>query len=110
MEGHKEIAQLLLKKGANVNIATLLKSTPLHVAVSYNQKELVELFVENDADVNASTIYGTRPLVRSIFTLISGSVAMLGFIWAFFEADGRGWHDLIAGTVVTPAEPSKTVR
>lgn len=39
-------------------------------------------------------------LVRSLFTIISASVVLLGFLWAFWEKDRRGWHDLLAGTKV----------
>lgn len=41
-------------------------------------------------------------LVRSLFTVVSASVVLLGFIWGFWEKDRRGWHDLIAGTKVVP--------
>ena len=30
----------------------------------------------------------------------SAAVVYLGFAWVFIDARRRGWHDLIAGTVV----------
>ena len=42
-------------------------------------------------------------LARSLFTIISATVVLLGFLWAFWEKERRGWHDLIAGTKVVRA-------
>lgn len=39
---------------------------------------------------------------RSLFTLVSGYFVFLGFIWALWEKDKRGWHDLLAETMVVP--------
>lgn len=41
---------------------------------------------------------------RSLLTLISGVCLFLGYLWAVWERDRRGWHDLLAGTRVSPAE------
>lgn len=40
---------------------------------------------------------------RALFTLVSGYCAGLGFLWAFWEKEGRGWHDLWADTRVVDA-------
>lgn len=42
-------------------------------------------------------------LIRSAATLASGYAAFLGYLWALWEKDGRGWHDLLAGTAVVDA-------
>ncbi|MFA6030877.1 MAG: RDD family protein [Elusimicrobiota bacterium] len=42
--------------------------------------------------------------VRSLFSLISGYAVMFGYLWALWERDRRGWHDLWAGTVVRGRE------
>ncbi len=42
-------------------------------------------------------------LMRAFFSLISGYCLLLGYLWAFWEKDGRGWHDLMAGTRVVDA-------
>ena len=42
--------------------------------------------------------------VRSLFTLVSGVCLFLGYLWALWERDRRGWHDLLAGTRVSAAE------
>jgi class 3 adenylate cyclase/uncharacterized RDD family membrane protein YckC len=39
-------------------------------------------------------------VLRAFFSLVSGYCLMLGYLWALWEKDGRGWHDLMAGTRV----------
>jgi hypothetical protein len=52
MEGHKEIVELLLANGADVNTKDD-GVTPLHFAASGDHKEIAELLIANGADVNA---------------------------------------------------------
>ena len=44
-----------------------------------------------------------RSLVRALGLLASTPLFNLGFLWAFFQADSRTWHDLLAGSQVTEA-------
>jgi len=53
-----EIAELLLKNGANVNAKQLQDYTPLHSAAHNGKIELSKLLIENGADVNAKTDNG----------------------------------------------------
>ena len=39
-------------------------------------------------------------IVRLIGYWVSGAVFYLGFIWILIDGRRRGWHDLLAGTVV----------
>jgi uncharacterized RDD family membrane protein YckC len=39
-------------------------------------------------------------ILRLIGFWVSATVFYIGFIWIFFDDRRRGWHDLIAGTVV----------
>ncbi|MDP7291265.1 MAG: ankyrin repeat domain-containing protein [Verrucomicrobiota bacterium] len=58
-KGHKEAAELLIAKGANVNDAkNETGSTPMHWVASYGRKELAELLIDNGANVNAKIPYG----------------------------------------------------
>jgi len=59
--GHKEIAELLIAKGADVN-ASISMGTPLHYAARSGHKEIVELLIAEGADVNAGTRGGMTPL------------------------------------------------
>ena len=59
--GHKEIVELLIAKGANVNAGDG-GWTPLHCATWGGHKEITELLIANDADVNAKDDVGGTPL------------------------------------------------
>jgi class 3 adenylate cyclase/uncharacterized RDD family membrane protein YckC len=55
-------------------------------------------------------VSGSGPLerkqivLRAFFSLVSGYCLMLGYLWALWEKDGRGWHDLMAGTRVVQVQ------
>jgi cytohesin len=51
----KEVAELLIANGANVNAKDDRESTPLHKLANNGDKEIVELLIQKDADVNAKT-------------------------------------------------------
>jgi len=51
--GHKEIAELLISEGGDVNaVGGYSKATPLHYAARNGHKEIAELLIGNGADVN----------------------------------------------------------
>jgi ankyrin repeat protein len=56
------IMQLLLERGARVNVAQQGGWTPLHQAAKHGPAELVELLLEHDADVSARSDDGQTPL------------------------------------------------
>ncbi|MBI3563768.1 MAG: RDD family protein, partial [Elusimicrobia bacterium] len=43
-------------------------------------------------------------LMRAAVSVFSGYALFLGYFWALWEPQKRGWHDLVAGTRVVPAE------
>jgi class 3 adenylate cyclase len=43
-------------------------------------------------------------LMRAAVSLVSGYAAGLGYLWAFWEPQRRGWHDLMADTRVVAAD------
>ena len=45
-------------------------------------------------------IDGAQATVRFLGSLLSGWALYLGYIWVAFEPRKRGWHDMMAGTVV----------
>ena len=56
---HKEIIELLIANGVDVNAKNDAAETPLHLAAT---KEIAELLIANGSDVNAATNRGTTPL------------------------------------------------
>jgi uncharacterized RDD family membrane protein YckC len=56
------------------------------------------LYVVRDSD--GGKISGAQAFVRMLGMWVSGAVLYLGFAWVFIDARRRGWHDLMAGTVV----------
>ena len=63
-EGHKEIAELLIAEGANVNgRETSLEGSPLHQAVSQDMQEIIDLLITKGAYINVkSAFYNLTPL------------------------------------------------
>ena len=61
--GHKEIAELLIAEGADVNTKT---DKPLHMAALWGEKEIVELLIAAGADVNAQYANGKTALDSAI--------------------------------------------
>ncbi|XP_059803541.1 poly [ADP-ribose] polymerase tankyrase-2 isoform X3 [Hypanus sabinus] len=61
----KQVAELLLRKGANVDEKTKDLLTPLHVASEKAHNDMIEVLVKNDAKVNALDSLGQTPLHRA---------------------------------------------
>jgi ankyrin repeat protein len=60
--GHKEMAELLIAKGANVNMRDNYGSTALHWAAANNHKTVAEVLVSKGAEINARNNSGAIPL------------------------------------------------
>ena len=61
-EGHKEIVELLIANGADVNAKDRRGETSLHAAALSPRKEIAELLIAEGADVNAKDQKGKTPL------------------------------------------------
>ncbi|MBC6415886.1 MAG: ankyrin repeat domain-containing protein [Bdellovibrionales bacterium] len=61
--GYKNIAGLLIKNGAEVNVKNIVDSqTPLHYTFLHSKEELAKLLIESGAEVNARDKKGQTPL------------------------------------------------
>jgi ankyrin repeat protein len=62
LENNKEIAELLIAEGADVNAKGEDGFTPLHLFATWGHKEIIELLIAAGADVNAKDKDGRTPL------------------------------------------------
>jgi uncharacterized RDD family membrane protein YckC len=53
--------------------------------------------------VNGEKLEAMDAVLRYVGYYINSFVLMIGWLWAFWDADRQGWHDKIAGTVVIRA-------
>jgi uncharacterized RDD family membrane protein YckC len=51
-------------------------------------------------EVDGGPIDGGQAAIRFIGIIVSAWVLYIGLIWVAFEPRKRGWHDMMAGTVV----------
>jgi len=76
IRGHKEIAELLLARGACVNGLEGV-STPLHGAISFGQADLARWLVQHGADLNSLDFENKSPLQRAEEKGLSETVELL---------------------------------
>lgn len=61
--GNLQIAAILIKAGANVNLKDRLGNTALHAAIERNQTEMADLLIDVGADLNSENRNGMTPLM-----------------------------------------------
>lgn len=64
-------------------------------------KKLLKLKV---VSTNGGSLDEKQRFTRAWVSLLSGYAAGLGYLWAFWEPQRRGWHDLMADTRVVAAD------
>ncbi|MFC1793591.1 ankyrin repeat domain-containing protein [Planctomycetota bacterium] len=60
--GHKDVAEILLSRGAQPDALDNLRYTPLHCAAEHGHKDMASLLINKGADVNAKTLEDWTPL------------------------------------------------
>ncbi|KAG0548170.1 hypothetical protein BDA96_01G143600 [Sorghum bicolor] len=69
--GHAEVTELLLSRGASVDL-TYFHATPLHIAAVYGKASVMKILLEHHADPNmVSEVLGT-PLVATLHATTEG--------------------------------------
>ncbi|XP_017339679.1 poly [ADP-ribose] polymerase tankyrase-2 isoform X3 [Ictalurus punctatus] len=61
----KQVCEILLRKGANINDKTKDLLTPLHLAAEKSHNDIIELLVKHEAKVNVVDNQGQTPLHRA---------------------------------------------
>jgi len=64
--GHAEIADLLVKAGAKIDVRNYDGRTPLHLASKYGHPAIVKLLLEAGADPNVKDTGGSTPLTFAV--------------------------------------------
>jgi ankyrin repeat domain-containing protein 50 len=64
--GHRDVVELLLDHGAQVNSKDRSKLTALHIAVTGEHKDVVSLLLDRSAQIEGKASYGDTPLIRAI--------------------------------------------
>ena len=76
-QGHKEIVEMLLAKGAGLEGRDELKRTPLGAAAYAGRKEVVQLLVEKGSDMKATDSEGCTPVHLAVRKGSLETVALL---------------------------------
>jgi ankyrin repeat domain-containing protein 50 len=64
--GHRDVVELLLEHGAQINTRDRSHLTPLHIAVTGQHKEVVALLLSRSARIEDKASYDETPLMRAI--------------------------------------------
>ncbi|TRX89494.1 hypothetical protein FHL15_009663 [Xylaria flabelliformis] len=64
--GHHEIVQLLIEKGADVESEDSYGYTPLHIAAENGHQEIVQLLIEKGANVESANRSRQTPLLKAV--------------------------------------------
>ena len=76
-KGNIELANMLIRRGADVNSKNSWGISPLHIASMDGKIELAKLLIENGADVNIKDDFGKTPLRTAINT---GNIEMVNLL------------------------------
>lgn len=60
--GHEEVVELLLSRGAEIDIKDKNGEIPLHVAVKGSHLNITKLLLEHESELEAADNFGRTPL------------------------------------------------
>ena len=81
MAGHKEIAELLLSKGAKIQAVDKKGNTALLVAAEHGHSEVVQLLISQGALVSTQNMKGQTPLRLRSCQWIQESCGCIALAW-----------------------------
>ncbi|XP_059488512.1 integrin-linked protein kinase [Neocloeon triangulifer] len=90
-EGHTKIVELLIQRGARINVTNRGDDTPLHLAAAHGHREILHHLLRNKADVNFTNEHGNTPLHYACFwnyQLIAEDLVAQGSLVSIANKDG----------------------
>jgi len=81
-KGCSDIADLLIKNKANINILDNKKKTPLHTASFWGQTDVVQVLIDNKASLNLKDSEGETPLHLAVINGLNGHITTVMLITA----------------------------
>ena len=86
MHGYHRVAELLVRKNADVNAGDCSGSTPLHIASCHGMEALLTLLVKNGAKINRRSYNSSTPLHSAATCLATSSFCTLLDLGSNFSA------------------------
>ncbi|CAL1539363.1 unnamed protein product, partial [Lymnaea stagnalis] len=77
LAANKDIAELFVQAGADVNLRNVHGQTPLHCAVKKSKTDVFKLLLAHGANVNMKDFYGNTPLIIADHVLQSDIILSL---------------------------------
>uniref|UniRef100_A0A8V5FY11 Scaffold protein ILK n=1 Tax=Melopsittacus undulatus TaxID=13146 RepID=A0A8V5FY11_MELUD len=66
-EGRANVVDMLIMRGARINVMNRGDDTPLHLAASHGHRDIVQKLIQFKADINAVNEHGNTPLHYACF-------------------------------------------
>ncbi|KPJ07485.1 Integrin-linked protein kinase [Papilio machaon] len=102
-EGHMKIVEMLIRRGARINVTNMGDDTPLHLAAAHGHRPIVQLLLQNRVDVNFTNEHGNSPLHYACFwgySAIAEDLVLAGALVSLANKDGDTPLDKTRGQLV----------
>ncbi|XP_072947468.1 scaffold protein ILK [Epargyreus clarus] len=102
-EGHMKIVEMLIRRGARINVTNMGDDTPLHLAAAHGHRAIVQLLLQNRVDVNFTNEHGNSPLHYACFwgySAIAEDLVLAGALVSLANKDGDTPLDKTRGQLV----------
>ncbi|KAL4706221.1 hypothetical protein ACJJTC_018405 [Scirpophaga incertulas] len=102
-EGHIKIVEMLIRRGARVNVTNMGDDTPLHLAAAHGHRAIVQMLLQSRVDVNFTNEHGNSPLHYACFwgyTAIAEDLVLAGALVSISNQYGDTPLDKTRGQMV----------